>query len=127
MSLGIRVVATPSPLSVGLGLTHTVLKQLHCMHAVEGGLPVLGMALGIAKPCYTWQDIFEKHNTDALRLYLGPGTGWVVAVHTLDDMHECIVTKGHTMYLQMPGIVSPNGRAIYCVPLAAAATLDEGA
>lgn len=69
---------------------------------MEHGLPFLGVALDAADPKNDYQHLFKKHDTDALMMNMGPAGGWMLAVHTAEDLQEVSVVKGGAMYPKWP-------------------------
>ena len=75
------------------------------MHAVEAGLPLIGKGLDLVKHDFEMETMFDKHNTDMLRVNCGPIGGWCLMVRNPDDIDEVLVQKGDTnaYILKWPG------------------------
>jgi hypothetical protein len=88
--------------------------------AGEHGVPFLGVLPEIAKVDFQMATFFEKHDTDAVVLKIGP-IGSAVAMKDTDAIVQGLVDKGTSFEVNWPGTSCPST----CWPMKAPLATQE--
>ena len=75
------------------------------MYAAVRGLPLLGMLLTILDEDFEIATLFEKYNTDAFNIYMGPAGGWQLCIQDAQLLQDACVTHLKNVYPKWPGMI----------------------
>ena len=74
------------------------------MLAGEKGMPLLGKLPFILDENVEISSLFEKHDTDAISLNMGPAGGYVIAIQDTELMQEASIAQLKNTYPKWPGV-----------------------
>jgi hypothetical protein len=58
--------------------------------------------LTVVREDFEMKTFFEKHNTDAFRLYMGPARGWILCIQDVDKMEELSLLRFKETFPKWP-------------------------
>lgn len=69
-------------------------------------MPLIGKALDLVRHDFEIESMFDKHNTDVLRVNCGPVGGWTLMTRNPEHIDDVLVRKGDngTVILKWPGV-----------------------